>query len=195
MNKSDITQLESLSIQLRTHIYKYCGETPDALFDKEDTGISVAKFNDIPDKGLTTYITIGLSGHQLKQESNRPIRQELMITLDSGYAARVAVEQVVSTVATMIVKSHNAVKNGEVIGPFGPLFPEDPQMNLTAIGCGSPAYFDEGFDRFDHNDELMVFVELVPLTTKEAKSIEQDGWDQFIDKISSFEIEHLDYYR
>jgi hypothetical protein len=181
---------------LQKHVDKFCGTSPDKLFEKEqNTGISIARFSNVPGEGVTTYVTIGLSAHSLKQDSNTDLRQELIMTVDAGFADALRFENVMMFVALRILESHSAVALGEVIGPYGPLFPEQPQMNVTALACSGPACFDEGFTMFEAKGEPTIMVELIPLTTPETKMIEHEGWDDFYDRMLSGEIDYFDYSR
>ncbi|RDH42207.1 suppressor of fused domain protein [Zooshikella ganghwensis] len=184
--------IKSHSEALRDHIDRFCRDEPDNLFKEDLTKISVAKFDNIPDSGLTTFISIGLSGHLLKQDSGRSIRQELLLTVDNLYAD-FAIEEVIFSVAKLILKDHKAVSRGQVIGPKGLLFPEE-DSNLTCLLCSYPAFFPDDFSFFE-NSETTVFVELIPMLTREAELSNQIGWEKFFGLIDDGEVDILNYHR
>ena len=183
------------SIVLKKHVDHYCGSEADGFYKEDTTMTSVAKFIDVPDKGLVTYLTIGLSAHILNQEKSRTrIRQELLVCIDTNYDY-LAWEKILFSVASIILKNHNALLLGQVIGPGGLLFPEFPNLKLTSLLCTYPAFFDEEFCEIDHMDDPMVFVELIPISTNEAGYIRKEGWSSFFNKVNSGEINILDLKR
>lgn len=93
---------------LKQHIDCYFGEKPDEVIQNHSTGVYVATFKNIPDDGLATFISIGLSAHLLNQKSGQTIRQESLMTVDSTYA-NLAVENVVLMIVYLILEKYNAV--------------------------------------------------------------------------------------
>ncbi len=178
---------------LRNHIDSFCGEEPDQFFKESSVGINVAKFNDVPDQGLTTFISIGFSSHLLMQDSGKNIRQELLITVDNMHSD-LPIEEIIFSVSKLMLNSHKAVMHGQVIGPRGFLFPEEKKIHLTSLLCSYPAFFPEDFSFFE-NENVTVFVELIPTLTSEAKLVNKEGWSKFFDKIDEGEIDILNYYR
>ena len=184
---------ESQGVALKSHIDKFCGEKPDAIFHEELTGITVARFNNIPDDGLTTYISIGLSGHILSQQSGQKIRQELLVTVDNEFS-ELPIEDVIFVVAKSTIEKHFALMRGEVIDSGGLLFPEISGVRLTSILCSYPAFFSDDFSFFE-NEETTVFVELIPITTDEAEFVHKEGWSKLFDNIDEGVIDILNLRR
>jgi hypothetical protein len=190
---------------LKKHIDYYCGTEPEKFYKEDTTEIGVAKFIDIPDKGLVTYLTIGLSAHILNQKkSQTKIRQELLVCIDKNYdylpwetilfsGAKIILDS--ETAMKLGNDSHTAFQLGQVIGPGGPLFPEFPGLRSTALLCSYPAFFDEEFFEIDGMDTPLVLVELIPITSNESSYIHRKGWSTFFDKVNSGEINILDLKR
>lgn len=179
---------------LKEHISIYCGENPCDVFHESLTGIKVAKFKDIPEEGLVTFLSVGLSGHLLQQDSGRKIRQEFLITIDENFAF-LDVEDVIFSVAKLVLDRHIALKQGELLGPRGSLFEDESCAGITSMMCGYPAYFPDGFAFFEMNDEVTVFVELILLTTQEASLAKDAGWSALMEEISKGVINILDLTR
>lgn len=179
---------------LKEHVDRFCGDNPDEVFHDRVTGIKVAKFSDVPDKGLVTFLSVGLSGHFLEQGSGRHIKQEFLITVDDLYSD-LPVEDVIFTLIKIVLDSHHALKQGEVIGPLGPLFEDNKYANLAAVICSYPAFFPDEFSFFECMGETTVFVELIMITKKESDYARVKGWSAFFDKIDSGEINILDLSR
>ncbi|GHA22252.1 hypothetical protein GCM10008090_35080 [Arenicella chitinivorans] len=177
---------------LRHHIDTFCGEEPDSLYKESSLKVSVARFDNVPDDGLTTFISIGLSGHLLQQRSGKSIRQEILLTVDNAYAD-FGIEKVIFSVAKIMLGQHKAVSRGQVLGPKGALFPEEG-TNLTSLLCSYPAFFPEEFSFFE-NDETTVFVELIPTLSSEAEFIQKEGWSKFFEMIDKGRIDILNYNR
>ena len=191
MKTNDIAKI------LEKHIDQYCGKNPSGFFKEENLRLNVARFRNVPDNGLSTYISIGMCLHGLKQNvSGIKIRQELLFCVADKYD-HLPWHEIIFSVGSKILQDHNAVMLGQVIGPWGPLFPELHISNLTALICSYPAFFDEDFCEIElkKEDGPIVFVELIPITTKEANFISNDGWSAFFEKIDNCEIDILDLER
>lgn len=177
---------------LRHHIDSFCGNEPDALYSEDSLQIKVARFDNIPDVGLTTFISIGLSGHLLQQNSGRDIRQELLITVDNTFA-KLPIEEVIFSVSKILLAEHKAVSCGQVLGPMASLFPE-VESNLTSLLCSYPAFFPEEFSFFE-SDTTTVLVELIPIQTSEAEFVQIEGASKFFEMIDEGKVDMLDYNR
>lgn len=178
---------------LKEHIDKYCGEEPDKFFKEGTTDISVAKFNNVPYDGLTTFLSIGLSGHIFIQESGLNIRQELLVTVDTRFS-EVSVEDIIFSVIKEMLDTHKPLKLGQVIGSRGLLFEEEKEITLTSCLCSHPAFFPEDFSLFE-NINTTVFVELIFISTNEAEWIKENGWSGFFDLVNNQKIDVLNLHR
>lgn len=186
----------TLGDQMKAHVEAYLGATPSRFTIEDSLGVRVATFEDVPSSGLTTSITIGVSGHRLQQPlSKRAIRQELMTCVENRYSPLPWHEILLST-GKILLNRHAALMLGEVIGPAGPLFPEATWCRATALICALPAFFTSDFAELESHDGItMVFVELIPITTAEARWVDQYGWSAFFDRVNGGEIDILDLSR
>lgn len=180
---------------LKKHVDRFCGKKPSDVRVEASLGVTVAKFSDVPRKGLVTELTIGLSGRRLEQpRGGRPLRHELLTCVDRAYAGLPWVE-VLLAVAKGAIEDSKAFERGQVLGPAGALFPEEPAVSATALLCSSPAFFPPEFGEFECDGEAIVIVELVPITSGEAEWIRQNGWSSFFDRVNSGEVNILDLRR
>ena len=184
----------SIGTRLREHVDRYCGQSPSGVVAEDSVGLKVATFRDTPDKGLMTALTVGLSGHELSQTGARKLRQELLVCVDQDYAGLPWAE-ILFAVGKKVIENHKALLRGEVLGPAGPLFPEATWCNATALICSGPAFFDREFAELTIDNEIIVFVELIPITTLEARAIVQEGWRAFFDQVNDGTINILDLRR
>ncbi len=178
---------------LRAHFDQFLRSEPDELFRENTSEITVAKFLNSPEDGLVTYVSIGLSGHLLGQDSGRKIRQELLITSDINYEG-IGQEDVIFSLCKLILEEHRAIKEGQVLGPYSKLFSQQHSIQLSSLLCSHPAYFDEEFCFFEAGD-ITVIVELLPLLIHEASFVRANGEDVFFEMIDEGDVDILDYVR
>lgn len=185
----------TLSDALRAHLDRFCGELPDELRVDEETGLRVVTFRDVPSEGLHSFLTIGLSGHALIQPNSKTtIRQELLICVDQQYA-ELPWQEPLAAVARAAVEQHRAFMRGEVLGPFGRIFPEQDEVTSTAFVCSAPAFFTEEFFELNAGEASVLFVELIPVTGREAERIRNNGADSFFEDVDSGRVDILDLTR
>lgn len=141
--------------------------------DTTPEGVQVAWFGpDVPFGGVTTLVTVGLSRRHLNLPSNGALHQELVMHVPTDdYPARAA--GLLFHVAGEMVRRRDALSNGQVIGPGGPLF---PGSQTTAIVATTPRYLPESFAVCHTEPAPVVFAWLVPITTGEAEVIQKFGW-------------------
>ena len=165
------------------------------MFVEDSLHVHVATFDNVPDSGLMTTITVGVSAHELQQAVSRTaMRQELVTTVDRRYRA-LPWHEIVMAVAKEMLEKHEALMFGQVLGPRGPLFPEARWCKATALLVGLPAFFDADFAEPELDNDAVIIAELIPITTTEADSIKQFGWTSFLDRVDSGEINVLDLER
>jgi hypothetical protein len=157
--------------------------------------MGAAVFSDVPEFGLTTIITIGLSDNVLTQsKSGKGIRQELLFCVRNEYVF-LPWHEILLGVAGNVKKSGDALLRGELIGPAGRLFPEFDRCRLTALLVSAPAFFDGGFFELVSTDPVSVMVVLLPITDEEARFVAERGWWDFSGMIDNGQIDILDILR
>ena len=95
-------------------------------------------------------------------------------------------------VGTMALGSRRALLRGDVIGPAGALVPES---ELTALYVTMPVYFPTEFGTYTAPDGDVVIAWLVPITTREADFISDQGWDRFEDQLAEQDPDLIDFQR
>jgi hypothetical protein len=141
--------------------------------DSTPEGVQVAWFGpDIPFRGVTTLVTVGLSRRHLNLPGDGALHQELLMHVPTDdYPARAA--GLLFHVAGEMARRSAALSHGQVIGPREPLF---PGSQTTAILAISPRYLPEPFAVCHTEPAPVVFTWLVPITTNEAEVIQKFGW-------------------
>lgn len=144
--------------------------------DKDQSwGIQVVSFRDRPESGVTTFATLGLSRHLLKQPSGQQVRQELLISAKEKHAD-MSLAKLLLFVAERVLKDHNAVLRGELVGPdLGAI----PGSTVVTNYVTNPSPFEGLLSRRAGTDTSIVFAYLVPVTASEASLIRKRGWRWF----------------
>lgn len=182
-----------LGSSLHNHISRYLAEEPTEVFKDETSGVVVASFNNCPQSGLITYITVGVAKQSLTQGQMANIRQEYLITVAKEFAND-GVQELLFLMAIDALQSKKALALGQVETGFGVLFPSISR-SLCSLVVSYPAFFDEGFCDLQIADERVVFAELIPITEQERLLISQLGYDEFFRMIDEGHIAHLNYKR
>ncbi len=181
--------------RIKGHIDFHCGNSPEDYFKEHGTDLSVAKFVNVPDNNFVTHLSLGLASHVLKQKkSGSKVRQELLICIKPEYE-KLPWQDIIFSVGSLMMRDHNALMRGQVLGPRGLLFPERPKIKMTSLLCSYPAFFREEFCQVEQMDIPTFFVELIPITTAESKFISEKGWSKFFDRIDNGEVDILNLER
>jgi hypothetical protein len=138
-----------------------------------ESSFQVGRFADQPVAGSVTVCTLGISDHLFDDEDGRRIRQEFLFCCHPSESWQP--EAIVAVVGQDVVKLHQALFRGEVIGPAGPLL---PGSTCEALLCLSPVYWPDGLHVWRGSDPETVFVWLVPITHDEAHFVFEKGWKQ-----------------
>ncbi len=180
---------------LREHVERFCGGEPQCSFRDEDTALIVAKWVDAPAPGLDAWLTVGLSRYRLRQPcSGTLVRQELLCCCSAEWS-HLRWEEVLLSIAGRVVASEKALMRGQLLGPAGPLFPEEPDLTVTALLCTPPAFFADDFAEYGPPDDVTLFVELIPVTNVECERVSSEGWSWFFSAADQGQIDILDLTR
>lgn len=173
------------------HIEKRLGE-PSESWKESGSQVYVNKYSEQPQGDLVTFLTIGLSGHDLKQESGSKIRQELMITVSNNFE-KLPIEDLLFVVAKDVLSAHQPLQRGQVITRSGTLL---DGITCSALFCTVPGYFEPSFTTLPGLDGIeTVLVDLVPITTDEESLIEADGATNFENLLDDGRIPIFDLAR
>jgi hypothetical protein len=174
------------------HVESILGRIDAGWSDEEsESGIVVVRARDQPDKGASTYVTLGLSRHVLAMGAGHEVRQELVFAADhrveGGHIAAF-----LQSFAEFVVGEHRALLRGEVIGPSEPVL---PGTRLNAVYAAMPVLHDERLRILEGTQPPTVFVWVVPLHEEEAGFVREHGWEAFEDRLEAAEVELCDLDR
>jgi hypothetical protein len=160
------------------HIENHLGNISYSWKSKnEDYRIFANLFNDQPEEGVNTFVTTGLSDHILTISEDKSVRQELVFIADTSFKEE-SIASFLLTFSEFILKKHQALLRGEVIGPANPVIPD---TSMNAIYASIPVIFDDSFTIFDAVSPPAVFVWLIPIYEQEAEFLHEQGWEEFED--------------
>ncbi|MGE7666860.1 suppressor of fused domain protein [Ureibacillus composti] len=153
----------------------------------------VVKFKNGPFSGTVTYSTLGLSNEKLLSPiSNKEIHQELIIVADSTFGVR-NIPGILQQVGLQALDKKEAYLRGDVIGPFGKIF---NFTNLEALYVSIPVYFPDSFQIFhESKQQPIIQTWLVPITSKEAWFVRENGWEEFEDILEEIDPDLVDFQR
>ncbi|MEN6520539.1 MAG: suppressor of fused domain protein [Armatimonadota bacterium] len=177
---------------LIAHIERSLGKMDDYRKDTDDKNpfILVTAYKNQPCEDCTTLVTLGLSNHLLNRDG-RDYRMELILAFQNSVLYYDAVSLLMSFGQYVITK-HKALLRGDVIGPATPIMPD---IKMTALYASCPTIFDDDLAVFEESDPPTIFVWLLPIYTKEAEFIYENGWSIFEDILIEKDPNLLDFHR
>lgn len=182
---------DAMSLRLINHLEAHLGPLICGWFTDPDGApvpFSVLKFGGGSIADVFTYVTVGLSAVELRSKNTEKIiHQELLLMCRESFGTR-NIPGLLQQVGLSVLADKTAILRGEVLGPKGPIFTE---CDLTAFYATNPVYFPDSF----LVDDLAVLVWLVPITSPEAKFVQNNGWISFEDCLVSKDPDLLDFSR
>jgi hypothetical protein len=163
---------------LPDHLELYLGEMSGGVAvhpRAANIHLQVARFDKaLP--GAAVFATLGLSHLRLHSAgSGKVIRQELVMGIGS-VSAQALVPGIIEQVADRALATGHALLRGEVIGPWGPIF---PGSKVSALYVAPPPYLPDGFAICKAPFGEIVFAWLLPVYENEAEWIRKNGWRAF----------------
>lgn len=152
--------------------------TIDYGWSDRDSGSSVqiVRFRNQPEPGVDTYATLGLSDEQLYMlKSERYVRQELLMCATQSWPERDVVS-ILLWISEGIARRTTALLRGDVMELGRPISKES---ELTAVYATNPTAFGEQLLAVDSEQPPIVFVWLIPITSREASFVRGTGWSAF----------------
>lgn len=175
--------------ELIRHLEVHLGTIALGWGDK--SSIQVAQFPDRPERGITTYSTLGLSSVVLPMPGKRGVRQEFIVSVGSSFDAE-RVASFLGTFAAYVKAQNRALLRGDVVGPSVPLI---DGVRACAVYASNPVFFDDAFAAFGGSDPATVFVWLMPLPREDVELIRAVGWSSFEDILESADVDFWDLNR
>ncbi len=202
---------QAIKIELLSKIPIYKGGTMDKFiqflenhlgtieygWSNDDNGerlpVQIVKYSKGPFSGTKTFSTLGLNKVPLTSYvSGKQIWQELIFVSYSN-SGNINIPSLLAQVSQIALDSGSAFLRGDVIGPYGPIFDDS---NLEAFYVTIPCYFSDSFDAFKVDDKKTIIMAwLIPITSKEAEFIRQNGWEQFEEKLEELDPDLIDFKR
>ncbi|MCK6545900.1 suppressor of fused domain protein [Myxococcota bacterium] len=178
---------------VEAHLVHHLG-APSARFSTFTDGrpmrFEVLRFRDRPVRGATLHATLGLCEHPFALQHGA-VREELVFSAWQRFDDW-DVPAMLHTIASMIATRETAVLRGQVLDPGRPLF---PGSTLSALYFTAPPYVPEAFDYLATTVPPTLFVGLVPISTREAQVITEQGWSRFEDSLVARNPDLLDLTR
>ncbi|OPZ81280.1 MAG: Suppressor of fused protein (SUFU) [bacterium ADurb.Bin429] len=153
--------------------------------------VFIVRFDNQPFAQAKTFATLGLHRHLL-QSGEREYRQELLFCAWDDESDEALCRFLAQFVYNVILRDHQPLLRGEVVGPSSPLLPESA---MTAVCASIPVVFDEQLTVYRETTPPTVFVWLIPIRTEEAQFIHQQGWDAFEERLEAANPDLLDFQR
>lgn len=141
------------------------------------SGLQVVCFKNNPFESVDTFLTVGLSYHELEVSNVKKVRQELLFHLSSTGKAEIVVLFLLF-ICDLILKDHRALLRGQVIR-----FPTDmaQKLGFDAVYCAIPVFLEDDFATFNGSQPPTVIVWTIPIYTSEADYVDLNGWSKFED--------------
>jgi hypothetical protein len=160
------------------HAEKFLGKISQGW--KENTssdGLQVVCFKDAPFESVDTFMTAGLSHHELTISDEKKGRQELVLPISAKDLSEMVVSLLLF-VCELILKNHDAVLRGQVIRLSMDV---TERLGFDALYCTIPVFMNDEFATFGESQPLIVIVWMIPIYKNEADYIDTHGWSKFED--------------
>lgn len=160
------------------HAEKFLGKISQGWKEKPSSdGLQVVCFKDAPFEAVDTFMTAGLSHHELRISDEKKVRQELIFPI-SGTGLSEMIASLLLFICELILRDHAAVLRGQVI-----LLPIDvaEKLGFDAVYCAIPVFMDDEFATFGESQPPTVIVWMIPIYKSEAAYVDANGWSKFED--------------
>lgn len=172
------------------HLEEYLGPIQGGT--RLNNATMAAWFADCPVRGAATFMTVGLSHHVFHQAEGANVRLEFIVACHTSTVEAFNPASVLANACDMCAPTHHAPPRGTVLGPKGRFFPES---EMTALYCSPPTCFHDGLAAFDGFPEPFLPIWLVPITSAEARFVQEDGWQAFESLLDAADVDLLDLKR
>jgi len=163
------------------HIEKHVGIIDQGWGDnRSKDNLQVISIPNTPYDSITTYLTLGLSNHELRLSDDKMVRQELVFS-DSNLSSSLIAKYLLS-IGEHILNHHKALLRGEVIHNTEEM---SQKLGFDATYCAIPVLFDDEFATFANSEPPTVFVWAIPIFINEIKYIADNGWESFEDLLEN----------
>src|SRR5688572_5513406 len=98
-------------------------------------GVQAVRFKDRPFRGASSFLTLGLSHHVLRQEEGAGVRIEFLLSCRNEFVASFNSASVLADVCDAVFEAQSPPLRGAVFGPRGRFFDES---EMEALYCSPP---------------------------------------------------------
>lgn len=173
------------------HLEFYLGEIQEGWSSESFPLTQVCLFKNVPDSGVNTLSTLGLSNTSLSMGRGRAVRQEFVFSIESRWEPQIFAKLLIH-VAENITNRGQALLRGEV-------FPLEETIvqnsGSAALYASIPVVFPDEFATLKETSPPTVFVWLIPIMRSEAALIESRGWEEFEDCLEKSQCNVFDLDR
>jgi hypothetical protein len=173
-----VRQLKKRTMNIIEHAESFLGKISHGWKEKNSSNtLQVVSFRDKPFESIDTFLTVGLSHHELMISDTKKVRHELILPLARIDLSNTIVSLLIF-ISELILKNHFALLRGQVIR-----LRQDVAENLgfEAVYCAIPVFLDDAFASFDGSQPSTVIVWTLPIYKSEADYIDKNGWSKFED--------------
>jgi hypothetical protein len=143
--------------------------------DSSSDGLQVMCFKDAPFEAVDTFMTAGLSLHELKISGKKKVRQELILPMSVTGSSDVVVSLLLFF-CDLILRNHDAVLRGQIIQlPMGAA----EKFGFDAVYCAIPVFMNDEFATFGGSQPPTVIVWMMPIYKSESDYVSANGWSKF----------------
>ena len=160
------------------HAEKFLGKISQGWKENSSSdGLQVVCFKDAPFETVDTFMTLGLSRHELTISGKKKVRQELVFPVSGTYLSEMVVSFLLF-ICDLILRNHDAVFRGQVIRLS---LDATDRLGFDAVYCAIPVFVDDEFAMFEESQPPTVIVWMIPIYKSEADYIDANGWSKFED--------------
>ncbi|TBU99004.1 suppressor of fused domain protein [Phytopseudomonas dryadis] len=160
------------------HAEKFLGKISQGWKEKPSSdGLQVVCFEGSPFGTVDTFMTAGLSYHELRVSDEKKVRQELILPM-SGTGIYKKFISLLLFICELILRNHDAVLRGQIIR-----LPMDAaeKLGFDAVYCSVPMFMSDDFATFRGSQPPTVIVWVIPVYKSEADYVDANGWSKFED--------------
>jgi len=144
-----------------------------------------------PVPGASTFVTTGLSDHEFPSPDGHTVWEEILFAAYDRFSAS-AISSFLLSFLEFILRKHQCLLFGDVVGPTNPIIPGIP---LTAVLADPPTCFIDSFAKYNETSPPTTLVWLIPLHAKEAELAHGKGWRELQKLIASSNPDLFDLLR
>jgi hypothetical protein len=163
-------------MNIAEHAEKFLGNISRGWREKQSPdGLQVVCFERAPFDTVDTFMTLGLSHHELKISQERRVRQEFILPIERENSSD-SLPSLLFSICEFVLTKHDAVLRGQVIR-----LPKEvtQKFGFDAFYCAIPVFMENEFSTFGLSTPSTVIVWLMPIYEREASYVDANGWNDF----------------